>query len=85
MAQGGLGERAIFEAVSQQLQAHGCIPRGGQIVDASIVQAPITQANSDEREALNQGQLPQGWKSKRVRHADRDARWTKNHGKSCYG
>ncbi|NZD59468.1 transposase, partial [Sphaerotilus montanus] len=48
LAEGGPGGRAIFEALSQQLQRHGFIPRGGQIVDASIVQAPITQANARE-------------------------------------
>lgn len=85
MAQGGLGGRAIFEAVSLQLQQHGYIPRGGQIVDASIVQAPLTQANKDEREALNEGRRPEGWNAKRLQHTDRDARWTKKHGKSFYG
>lgn len=29
---GGLGKRARFDAVSQQLQGHGHIPRGGQLV-----------------------------------------------------
>lgn len=85
LAQGGLGGRAIFDAVSQQLQAHGYIPRGGQIVDASIVQAPVTHTKTDEREALNAGQTPEGWTTKRLRHTDRDARWTKKHGKSYYG
>ena len=85
LAKGGLGGRAVFDAVSLQLQQHGYIPRGGQIVDASIVQAPITQAHSDEREALNEGRAPEGWSTKRLRHTDRDARWTKKHGKSWYG
>jgi IS5 family transposase len=85
LAQGGLGGRAIFDAVSLQLQQHGYIPRGGQIVDASIVQAPITQAKSEEREALNEGRAPEGWSSKRLQHTDCDARWTKKHGKSFYG
>jgi IS5 family transposase len=85
LAQGGLGGRAIFETLSQQLQRHGFIPRGGQIVDASIVQAPITQANAKEREALNQGQPPEGWSAKRLAHTDRDARWTIKHGKAFYG
>jgi IS5 family transposase len=49
LAHGGLGAQAIFETLSQQLQRHGYIPRGGQIVDASIVQAPITQATTQER------------------------------------
>ena len=85
LAQGGLGGPAIFEAVSQQLQAHGYIPRGRQIVDASIVQTPITQTRGQEREALNEGQAPEGWSTKRLQHTDRDARWTKKHGKSFYG
>lgn len=85
LAKGGLGGRAVFDAVSLQLQQHGYIPRGGQIVDASIVQAPITQARSDERQALNEGRAPEGWSAKRLRHTDRDARWTKKHGKSFYG
>jgi IS5 family transposase len=70
LTKGALGGPAIFEAVSQQLQAHGHIPRGGQTVDASIVQAPITQARSQEREALNE---PEGWSAKRLQH-HRDAR-----------
>lgn len=71
--------------MSQQLQRHGFIPRGGQIVDASIVQAPITQANAREREALNKGEAPEGWSKKRLAHTDRDARWTIKHGKAYYG
>ena len=85
LVQGSLGGRAIFDAVSQQLQRQGYIPRGGQIVDASIVAAPITQAKTAEREALNEGKAPEGWSKKRLRHTDRDARWTKKHGKSYYG
>ena len=85
LAEGGLGGRAIFESLSLQLQQHGFIPRGGQIVDASIVQAPITQANAREREALNKGEAPEGWSKKRLAHTDRDARWTIKHGKAYYG
>jgi IS5 family transposase len=85
LAAGGLGGRAIFESLSGQLQRHGFIPRGGQIVDASIVQAPITRADAKEREALNKGQAPEGWSKKRLAHTDRDARWTQKHGKSYYG
>lgn len=58
---------------------------GGQIVDARIVQAPITQTLSKEREALNQDQAPEGWNTRRLAHTDRDAHWTKKHGKSFYG
>ncbi|MEY2874134.1 MAG: hypothetical protein RLZZ373_1505 [Pseudomonadota bacterium] len=85
LAHGGLGGRAIFESLSGQLQQHGFIPRGGQIVDASIVQAPITRTRTEEREALNRGDTPEGWGTRRMAHTDRDARWTVKHGKSFYG
>lgn len=55
-----------------------------QTVDASIVQAPITQADAREREALNKGEAPEGWSKKRLAHTDRDARWTIKHGKAYY-
>lgn len=54
-------------------------------MDASVVQAPITQANAREREALNKGEAPEGWSHKRLAHTDRDARWTIKHGKAYYG
>lgn len=71
--------------MSLQPQQHGYIPRGGQIVDASIVEAAITQTNSKEREALNWGETPEGWSAQKRCHTDRDARWTNRHGKSFYG
>ncbi|WP_316679038.1 IS5 family transposase [Ralstonia chuxiongensis] len=85
LAQGGLGARANFDAVSQQLQQHGYIARGGQIVDASIVTVPTTRLKDEERQAINQGDTPDGWGAKRMAHTDQDARWTKKHGKSFYG
>ena len=60
LAQGGLGAQAIFDAISQQLQQHGYLPRGGQIVDASIVSAPFTRIKDEERQTINQGDTPQG-------------------------
>jgi IS5 family transposase len=85
LATGGVGGRATFEAVSQQLQQQGYIARDGQIVDASVVQAPITQARSEERQALNEGKAPEDRSTKGLQHTDREARWTKKHGKSFYG
>jgi len=39
LIQAGASE-SIFEAVNKQLSKHGYIARGGQMIDASIVQAP---------------------------------------------
>ena len=82
---GGLGARAIFEAMQQQLQAHGYLPRGGQIVDATIVKAPIQQLEKDEKAQLDEGKVPKDWRLKKVRHKDIQARWTKKHSRSFFG
>lgn len=85
LAAGALGGKAIFDSVSRQLQGRGYIARGGQIVDASIVQAPVAQVSSEERKALDAGETPKDFSAKQMAHTDRDARWTKKHGKSHYG
>ena len=85
LATGGLGAKAIFEAVQQQLQAHGYLPRGGQIVDATIVRAPIQHLDKDEKAQVAEGKVPENWSPKKLRHKDIQARWTKKHSKSFFG
>ena len=85
LAQGGVGAQAIFKAVHQQIQTHGYIPRGGQIIDATIVRAPIQQLSKDEKATVYQGKIPKGWSLKKARHKDLHARWTKKHSRSYHG
>ena len=61
--------------------------RGGQIIDASIVLVPTQRNSLDENAELQAGRTPAGWKQKpaKVRQKDRDARWTKKHGRSFFG
>ena len=42
------GAEALFNAVQVQLQRHGYLARGGQIIDASLVRAPIQHVNKEE-------------------------------------
>jgi IS5 family transposase len=76
----------IFEAVNRQLAKHGYIARGGQMIDASIVQAP-KQSLSKEEKALvvEQNAMPADWSPPKRRQKDLAARWTKKHGKSYFG
>ncbi len=76
---------SIFDAVNQQLSKHGYIARGGQMIDASIVQVPKQSLNKDEKELVSQETMPIEWKPAKRRQKDMDARWTKKHGKSYYG
>jgi len=50
----------------------------GQIIDATIVAAPKQRNTNDEKQAIKDGRIPEGWKDKPAKLAqkDRDARWT---------
>jgi len=75
----------ISEAVGRQLAQAGFIARGGQIIDASIVTAPVQHHRSEENEAIKRGEVPADWNAAKRSQKDMDARWTKKHGKSYYG
>src|SRR3979490_931238 len=77
----------LFDRFGQHLQAKGYIARGGQIIDATIVCAPKERKRKEEKGAIKAGETPKDWEKKPAKNAqkDKDARWTKKHGKSCYG
>ena len=60
------------------LRQAGYIAMSGQIVDASLVAAPRQRNTDDEKKAIKEGRIPPNWKAKpaKLRHKDRDARWT---------
>jgi IS5 family transposase len=76
---------SIFEAVNKQLSKHGYIARDGQMIDASIVQAPKQSLSKDEKLLVGDGAMPITWSPAMRRQKDTDARWTKKHGKSYFG
>ena len=86
LAKAGLIEK-LFEGFDQHLAVKGYIARGGQIIDASIVPVPTQRNSRDENDQLRAGGTPAGWKQKpaKLRQKDRDARWTKKHGRSFFG
>lgn len=59
--------------------------RCGQIVDASLVQAPVQRNKRDEADTVKEGTMPLTWKPHKRAQKDVDARWTKKHGKSHFG
>jgi IS5 family transposase len=86
LAKAGLIE-TLFERFGQHLEAKGYIARGGQMVDATIVPVPKQRNTREENEAVKAGQTPKDWARKpaKNRQKDKDARWTKKHGKSFFG
>jgi IS5 family transposase len=75
----------ISEAVSGQLARAGFIARGGQIIDASIVSAPIQRNSREENAAIGRGETPEDWSDAKRAQKDVEARWTTKHGKHYYG
>ena len=86
LARAGLMEK-LFDRFDRHLGAKGYIARGGQMVDATIVQAPKQRNTREENEAIKGGKTPADWEAKpaKNRQKDKDARWTKKHGQSFYG
>jgi IS5 family transposase len=76
---------SIFAAVNQQLDKHGYLARGGQIVDASLVPAPKQHIPKAEKEMVKEQAMPINWSPAKRRQKDIEASWTKKHGKSYFG
>jgi transposase, IS5 family len=77
---------SVFDAVNRQLARHGYIARGGQMFDASFVQAPKQSLSKEEKTTVVKGNaMPSDWSPPKRRQKDLDARWTKKHGKSYFG
>jgi IS5 family transposase len=73
--------------LDEQLWQSGLMPRGGQIMDASLVNVPKNRNTRDENKQIKEGKTSEGWDDEpnMRRQKDADARWTKKHGKSYYG
>jgi transposase, IS5 family len=70
--------QTLFDRFDAVLRAAGYIAMSGQIVDASLVSAPRQRNTQAEKEDLKAGRIPEPWARKpaKLRHKDRDARWT---------
>lgn len=68
----------LFERFDRMLRDGGYIPMSGQIVDASLVAAPRQRNTKAEKADIKAGKIPEAWQDKpaKLRHKDRDARWT---------
>jgi len=70
---------ALFQAFDQHLRSAGYLPMGGQIVDASLVQAPKQRNTEDEKAAVKEGKSAEEiWPDEPNKAAQKDtsARWT---------
>ena len=68
----------LFGRFDEALRAAGYIAMSGQIVDATLVAAPRQRNTSAEKAEIKAGRIPAEWQARpsKLRHKDRDARWT---------
>ena len=67
-----------LERLDAAINEAGCLPMGGQIVDATLMAAPKQRNTEGKKADIKAGRVPQEWKKKpaKLRQKDRDARWT---------
>ena len=84
LTEAGLAEE-LFRQFETVLGESGFTAKKGQIIDASIVQAPTQRNSWEENAQIKQGEIPQEWGKAKKRQKDSDAQWTRRNGKSYYG
>ena len=74
----------LLARFDKHLSRSGYLAKGGQIIDATIIQAPRQHDSQDEKDAIKAGEVPAEWKDKPAMLAqkDRDARWTVKYSKA---
>jgi len=75
----------LFGRFDKMLETHGFAASGGQIIDATFVEAPRQRNNRDDNETIKEGRVPEDWSEKKAAHKDIDARWTKKNDVAFFG
>lgn len=73
----------LFERFDWMLHERGYLAMGGQIIDATVVEARRPRLTKDEKATLRSGGTPSGWSKARTRQIDRDGRWTIKRGRKA--
>ena len=77
--------KPLFEQFDAFLRDSGFFAQKGQIIDASIVQAPRQRNSREDNKRIKRGEIPEDWNEAKRRQKDTDARWTKKNGENHYG
>ena len=80
LARAGAAEK-LFAQFDALLRAKGWLAMGGQIVDATVIQARRPRLTQAEKETIKGGGVPAEWTLARRAQVDRDGRWTIKRGR----
>ena len=71
----------LFRQFDTALRDKGLLAMGGQILDATVVQARPARLTAEEKAVVRSGATPVGWSPARQAQIDRDGRWTLKRGR----
>lgn len=79
--------RDLFFRFDRYLNEQGLAAKGGQIIDATIVEVPRQRNTREENALLKVGETPEPWRAEpnKLAQKDVDACWTKKRGETYYG
>ena len=71
----------LFARFDAMLRAKGWLAMGGQIVDATVIEARRPRLTQAEKDTIKGGGTPADWTPARRAQIDRDGRWTIKRGR----
>lgn len=71
----------LFARFDEILRVKGWLAMGGQIVDATVIEARRPRLTKVEKDTIKGGGIPAEWKPARRAQIDRDGRWTLKRGR----
>jgi transposase, IS5 family len=74
--------KRAFDRFDAMLRERGYLAMGGQIVDASVIEARRPRLSAEDKTTVRSGATPSGWSEARTRQIDRDGRWTIKRGRN---
>ena len=80
LARAGAAER-LFAGFDALLKAKGWLAMGGQIIDATVIEARRPRLTQAEKDTIKGGGTPAEWTPARRAQIDRDGRWTIKRGR----
>jgi IS5 family transposase len=71
----------LFARFDRLLGNAGYLAMGGQIVDATVVEARRPRLKGEEKATVKSGATPEGWSKAKAAQIDKDGRWTLKRGR----
>ena len=82
LVKAGAFER-LFKRFDAMLRIRGWLAMGGQIVDATVVEARRPRLSREEKATIKGGGTPADWGPTKTAQMDRDGRWTIKRGRTA--